>query len=90
MPFENGIQQRPNLHGAAAHIQTFDLKGHDLVVASQIEIVQFNCYICHIITPWRSRCAATVQKSGFLNVLFPLVAQRFGKRNRLREKSCKS
>ncbi len=51
MALENGIQQRTHLHGAAAHIQTFDLKGHDLVVASKIEIVQFNRYICHVILP---------------------------------------
>jgi hypothetical protein len=34
VPFKDGIQQRPDLYGATAHIQTFDLKGHNLVVAS--------------------------------------------------------
>ncbi len=51
MALQNGIQQRTDLHGAAANVEPFHLKGDDLVVAGKVHIVQFYGYVRHGSAP---------------------------------------
>ena len=35
------VEHRPELHGAAAHVERPDLEGHDMIVAGKAEFAEF-------------------------------------------------
>ncbi|WKL42398.1 hypothetical protein Q1M64_18585 [Sinorhizobium meliloti] len=47
MPFKNGIEHRAKLDGAAAHVESLDLKGHNLIVTGKIELAKSRRCFCH-------------------------------------------
>ena len=51
MPGKNGVQQRTELHGAAAYVQTFHLEGDDVIVTGKIELTQRGGIFGHCFTP---------------------------------------
>jgi hypothetical protein len=42
VPAEDGVEQRPELHDAAAHVERPDFERHDMVVAGIAEIAEFS------------------------------------------------
>jgi hypothetical protein len=47
VPLENGIEHRTKLDGAAAHVESLDLKGHDVIVTGKIELAKSRRCFCH-------------------------------------------
>lgn len=47
VPAENGVEHRAELHGTAAHIQTFDLERQDMVVAGKADFTEFQGTFSH-------------------------------------------
>ena len=45
---EDVVEQRPELDGAAAHVQRADLERHDMIVAGKAEFAEFGVLFSHL------------------------------------------
>ncbi len=49
MTRQDGVEHRPELHGAAAHVERADLEGHDMVVAGMAEFAELRTRFRHSV-----------------------------------------